>query len=951
MTLAVVEDMIPLFFTIIGLLLCLFKYVAYSKRRYLFLIAFFILRFLSDYYWMVYQLIMHDTPSLHNYVSNLGWDLGYAVLLYMIFRYQSPECRQFFHPLMLWPVLTNLPQLILYLPYDSLLTNLWEVGVTTLIMIFCTKSILYYAKNRKNGVPFPHLATLILLTHILEYGMWTSSCFEWGGELRSPYFYLNIAASLVVTFYAAAMEKDDGSGITVIGKKHETEHRTEVSVQATLSILIFGGCFAGYFIARRAWDSFPAIEDAENYSGALVLILFGISLVLVALILVLLHLFSKRYKAGTGHGRLADPIKRSRSNLIFTIAVVFVLMTAGLIYNARALYNASFIEVYEDGEDKIRMTATDIENDLTASRSTLLTVADTVGLMEKNGDDAAGINRYLRDQTQMQAAQFAEDFTGFYGCVKGTYVDGSGWEPPADYDPRFRDWYREAQQSPGEAVIVPPYVDAQTGNVVVTIAKCIPETETVICMDVSVDTIDEVIAHAKVTGKGLGMVVDKNGFIISHQDASYKGTNIADVYGADVMGKITQKGAGTLRLQVDDEDHSFFIYPVMGRWYALIVAEDEELFEKVNSELAVSIMVSLMIFFFISYFYYLGYKSERAGAQMIEDINMRMVTALASTIDAKDRYTSGHSQRVADYAVMIAKQMGKSKEDLSMIYSAALLHDVGKIRVPGDVINKPGRLEKEEFDAIRIHPVSGYDILMGIHEDERISYAAKYHHERYDGTGYPNRLDGENIPEVARIIAVADAYDAMASDRSYRKALPQSVIREEIVKGRGKQFDPEIADVMLSIIDADSNYELRQQEKKTDNILVIDDERMIIREVKRILEEMEGTCVLSATDDQEALAILESTPIALIMLDLKMPDIDGFSLYMRIRRDYDMPVILMTGDKSRETLDRIRDLGIDDYVTKPLNGSVTREAVYGLLHRTVMESDRFRDDREQETDT
>ena len=87
------------------------------------------------------------------------------------------------------------------------------------------------------------------------------------------------------------------------------------------------------------------------------------------------------------------------------------------------------------------------------------------------------------------------------------------------------------------------------------------------------------------------------------------------------------------------------------------------------------------------------------------------------------------------------------------------------------------------------------------------------------------------------------------------------------------------------------------------------------------------------------------------MLDLKMPDIDGFSLYMRIRRDYDMPVILMTGDKSRETLDRIRDLGIDDYVTKPLNGSVTREAVYGLLHRTVMESDRFRDDREQETDT
>ena len=165
-------------------------------------------------------------------------------------------------------------------------------------------------------------------------------------------------------------------------------------------------------------------------------------------------------------------------------------------------------------------------------------------------------------------------------------------------------------------------------------------------------------------------------------------------------------------------------------------------------------------------------------------MNTNIIRALAYTIDAKDRYTSGHSQRVADYSLAIAKRMGKSEEEQKIIYNAALLHDVGKIRVPEEVINKPGKLTDEEFDQIRIHPVSGYHILKDIHDDARVAYGAKYHHERYDGKGYPNGLEGENIPEIARIIGVADAYDAMASNRSYRSALPQGVVRSEIEKGK-----------------------------------------------------------------------------------------------------------------------------------------------------------------------
>ncbi|MBO4905070.1 MAG: hypothetical protein J5367_07580, partial [Lachnospiraceae bacterium] len=288
MTFDDIENLISLFFTIIGLLMCLFKYITNSKRRYLFLIAFFSLRFLSDYYWSVYQLVVGDTPNIKNYVSNLGWDIGYAVLLFIVIRYQKSAGKRFFHPLMLWPVLTNIPQLILYLPYDALWINLWEVSVTTLIMIFCMKDIIWCYKNRKSGTYTPHLAVLVLITHISEYGMWTTSCFDWGSELKSPYFYLNIISSISVIFYAWAMEADDESDAVLAGG-NELEQRNLATVQAILALVIFGGCFAGYYITQNIRASLPDIEDVENYSGELILILLGISVVVVLMMLAILH--------------------------------------------------------------------------------------------------------------------------------------------------------------------------------------------------------------------------------------------------------------------------------------------------------------------------------------------------------------------------------------------------------------------------------------------------------------------------------------------------------------------------------------------------------------------------------------------------------------------------------------------------------------------------------------
>lgn len=197
-------------------------------------------------------------------------------------------------------------------------------------------------------------------------------------------------------------------------------------------------------------------------------------------------------------------------------------------------------------------------------------------------------------------------------------------------------------------------------------------------------------------------------------------------------------------------------------------------------------------------------------ANEVQSISLQAMVAMAAAIDAKDTYTNGHSERVARYAKMIAERAGKSPEEQDEIFFVALLHDVGKIGIPDEIINKPSHLTDEEFDVIKSHPTIGYGILKKIENHPEVATGALYHHERYDGSGYPKGIAGTEIPEVARIIAVADAYDAMTSDRSYRVLMSRSAVLEEIRKGRGTQFDPAFADIMVDIIEEDSGYSLHE---------------------------------------------------------------------------------------------------------------------------------------------
>ena len=194
----------------------------------------------------------------------------------------------------------------------------------------------------------------------------------------------------------------------------------------------------------------------------------------------------------------------------------------------------------------------------------------------------------------------------------------------------------------------------------------------------------------------------------------------------------------------------------------------------------------------------------------LESLSLHVVHTLAKTIDAKDAYTNGHSERVANYAREIARRYGYDEDRLEEIYIMGLLHDVGKIGVPDAIINKQGKLTDDEYAMIKKHPLMGAEILATVSEMPKLVTGARWHHERYDGRGYPDGLKADDIPEEARIIAVADAYDAMTSHRSYRDIIPQDHVKSEIEKGMGSQFDEKFARIMLDMIAEDTAYTMHE---------------------------------------------------------------------------------------------------------------------------------------------
>lgn len=343
----------------------------------------------------------------------------------------------------------------------------------------------------------------------------------------------------------------------------------------------------------------------------------------------------------------------------------------------------------------------------------------------------------------------------------------------------------------------------------------------------------------------------------------------------------------------------------------------------------------------VSYFYAQSLMEEvdektsevRKIQEELEQFYIQVINALSNAVEAKDRYTNGHSLRVAGYAKEISRRLGMSEDEQREVYYAGLLHDIGKIRVPDSIINKEGKLTVEEFESIKLHTVAGYYILKNVSDVYDVTGAAKWHHERYDGKGYPDGLAGENIPLIARIICVADSYDAMTSNRSYRDALPQEMVKHEILVGIGTQFDPMVADVMLRMIEEDTEYEMRQFVSEQKNILLVDDNEVAIEEIENILMQNSDYAVYCARSSAVCRDILLEQKMDLVIVNMDASDMDGYEIMQKIQSYGDIPIIFITANKEMEMIKKAADLGIRDFLTKPFLPQTLLEIVHNVLQQ------------------
>jgi hypothetical protein len=216
------------------------------------------------------------------------------------------------------------------------------------------------------------------------------------------------------------------------------------------------------------------------------------------------------------------------------------------------------------------------------------------------------------------------------------------------------------------------------------------------------------------------------------------------------------------------------------------------------------VIMVLLIAWFTSVIAYVLYlirdNNYRKNAQRLNDVISQTMTTFANFIDTKDEYTKGHSARVSYYSQKIAEKLGMDEDRVRDIGYIGLMHDVGKLGIPDKILNKPGTLTEDEFNIMKTHTTNGEKMLKDFTAIADILEGALYHHERYDGKGYMAGLAGEDIPLVARIIGVADALDAMNSDRCYRSHLSKDVILSELENNKGSQFDPKIAQIMIDMI-------------------------------------------------------------------------------------------------------------------------------------------------------
>ena len=746
------------------------------------------------------------------------------------------------------------------------------------------------------------------------------------------------------------------------------------------------------------------------------------------------HKVEKTVKAAPMMGRIG---------LLVPILFIFLLMIGMVLYTSNVISSVAATNIREVGEDRISASAAQLENYLQMIRSSLWVTADTVDLMEQRGDSPQEILRYIREETQNQQQDFDDNYIGIYGYVMGEYMDGLDWVPPANYDPTRRDWYVAAIRAAGEATIVSPYLDANTGDVIISISRMLTNGSDVLSLDVRMNQIQEIASNLQIKGKGYGFIINGDGMIIAHQDEEKKGGNLKDTEAQlALMDRILEVENGSFEMIMDNQKQHVFVQKIMDQWYMVIVISDSELLSEVRQQVIVNVLICFVIFTLITLFYLLGHRREQKYSKRIEEMRIEEqkqayeAKMLKLEKEAADQANQAKSDFLADMSheirtpinavlgmnEMIIRESLEEKTDPDTLKSVFenIRSYAGKIESAGSnllaIINDILDFSKIESGKLDLIPgeyslssllndtsnmifykaqEKGLDFIVDVEEtipdllygDEvrvrqiltnLLNNAVKYTKQgsvHLDVRGEMRKTE-ETEQILDLIISVKDTGIGIRSediDKLFRKfqrvdldtnksiegtglglAITQNLlemmhgdIRVESEYGIGSDFivrlpQRVVSDKPIGNFETKFGEDVLLAKERKESFDAPDAELLIVDDTKLNLDVAVGLLkntqirITTALSGEEAIRLAGEVRYDLILMDQRMPKMDGTEALSRIReqkdgKNKDTPVICLTADAVVGAKERYLRDGFTDYLTKPVEGMALERMIMKYL--------------------